>query len=618
MANSVVFKRIQGVNFFRFGNEEFVFDFKKGVTGLFGENGLGKSAILDAICVCAFGETYRKSNKDDWTNNINKSGLFLKLTVDVVSTTTDTYEIIRRPTARKTADRIVITKNGDILTDINDFQNTIETKILGFGINMFRNSIAVSAGTPFISMTPEQKRQFSDNLFSIKQVREYKKKASEALSEVNVGKRILEQDINGLNAKIAEYRNMLAVSSKRDDRPERILAIRNEITNIDRQIGEWNGLVVTNNAEIAQYGEKIIILNAELAGLEARLVELNPHEFHKKIAAKKIELEVCRRDYLTTQAGMKRISPNVVCTSCGNSFSEEQAAHHIELHKNEMAELAVKGSSLKAQVVDLEAGLPEINNLNDRISKLKYDEIAQCTSKISALRAGLSQATSYVTRLEMNKTIHLGNISAIENEVIVDDVSIFANNAIETATVSIEGKTLEVSDLSAKIKAYTYIVNMCSDSGIKNLLLKQFMPILNKLIAHYLSVFSLPVKVEFDEYFEHTLTAESGIGHKHSLLSTGQKKRIDVAILFAIVDLIKMMGNFNCNLLILDEFADGGVDLKGFADIVNMIRTVADRDKKAIVVVSHKNEDVLYDNLDYMYELSLKNSFSILSEVQNF
>jgi ABC-type multidrug transport system ATPase subunit len=158
---------------------------------------------------------------------------------------------------------------------------------------------------------------------------------------------------------------------------------------------------------------------------------------------------------------------------------------------------------------------------------------------------------------------------------------------------------------------------MCSDTGIKQLLLRKFTPLLNTLIDNYLRRFNLPVTVEFDELFKHKLSSVEGIGHKHGLLSKGQRKRIDIAILFAMVDLIKLMGSFNCNLLILDEFADDGLDSKGFRDVVHTIREVADRDKKSITIISHKNEDVLYDNLDSIYELELRNHFSVLRKVNN-
>jgi DNA repair exonuclease SbcCD ATPase subunit len=101
-------------------------------------------------------------------------------------------------------------------------------------------------------------------------------------------------------------------------------------------------------------------------------------------------------------------------------------------------------------------------------------------------------------------------------------------------------------------------------------------------------------------------------------MSKGQKTRINLAILFAVVDLIKKMGNVKCNLLMLDEFADEGLDPKGFSAAVEAIRKVADRDNKSIVLITHKQEDVLFDNLNALYEVELKNSFSILKEVPSF
>ena len=615
MSHIVNFKTLKGANFFRFGNEEFVFNFQTGVIGLMGENGLGKSAILDALCICLFNETYRKSSQEDWTNNINGSGLYLSILLETVGATTDKYFIIRKPTARKSVDKLQIYKNDVLLTNIQNYQEFIENTILGFGVNVFKNAIAVSGGTPFISMTPEEKRKFSDNLFSIKQVREYKKKSNEALSELQVSKRIIESEILNANNKIKEYQNVLNMASNNTDSQVESLLL--EVRNTEESIQKSQDLIRVSNEEILLLKEKINSANDEIVLLENKLIELNANEIYKEIATVNANLERCKLDYKKEIAESNRIAPNVICNSCGNYYTEEQANEHRKIHEVEAANIAERGKTIKAELTKLQESLPMIENVKAAITQIKFNEINQYTNKIHQLNSTINLNSSHIVSLETVKFRLNDKINTLKTEENKSDVKVFAENSITEANNLIDNKNIELNLIDRKVKALNYIINMCSDTGIKHLLLKEFMPVLNKLIAYYLDKFDLPVTVEFDEYFSHTLTAPKGLGQKHSLMSKGQKTRINLAILFAVVDLIKKMGNVRCNLLMLDEFADEGLDQKGFSAAIEAIRKVSDRDGKSIVLITHKQEDVLFDNLDALYEVELKNSFSILKEVQS-
>lgn len=617
MANTVYFKGLRGANFMRFGNEEFSINFEEGVTGIFGENGLGKSAILDALCVCWFGEAYRDANKDDWQNNLNKNGLYLIGTATVVGSTTDEYMVTRRPLARKVADRIAIYKNGEAVLGIVNFQEYIENNILGFGINIFRNAIAVSAGTPFISMTPEQKRTFSDNLFSIRQVKDYKKRANEALSEANLNRRLYLQESESLKKQISDDSNMVDILSKEDDREIRISAIVEQIEHLNQYKETYHANVTVWNASIDNLKEEKAKLEAELEFTYSKLNELSPNEIYAKIATIKANIESCRKEYMAHKNEMDRIAPNVECNHCGNSFTEEQVETHKAKHHEEMKAIARKGNEFNESLIEYEAKLPEIEALRKVVDGISNGRLREIKSEIYDFENKIASAARQSNNNDLIAFRYNNQIEAIRSEVRDASALDLTRSRIAKCKEDIIKCADKYEHNEKRIRALNYIVTMCSDTGIKQLLLRKFTPLLNTLIDNYLRRFNLPVTVEFDELFKHKLSSVEGIGHKHGLLSKGQRKRIDIAILFAMVDLIKLMGSFNCNLLILDEFADDGLDSKGFRDVVHTIREVADRDKKSITIISHKNEDVLYDNLDSIYELELRNHFSVLRKVNN-
>jgi len=616
MSHTVVFKNLRGANFLRFGNEEFVFNFYEGVVGLMGENGLGKSAILDAVCICLFNETYRKSTQSDWTNNINGSGLYLGLTLETHGATVDKFYILRKPTSSKALDKLSIYKNDVLLTGITNYQEYIENTILGFGVHVFKNAIAVSGGTPFISMTPEEKRKFSDSLFSIKQVREYKKRSSEAVSELSLNKRIIEQEIVSARSKIAEYENVLTMTSSNVD--DQIAGLLAEVENTQNGIDESTRIISESQIQLDAYGDLINTKNSEIVALQAKLVELNANEIYKEIARVSASLELCRREYQKEINESNRIAPNVVCKSCGNHYTEEQASEHKALHVAEAATVGERGKALKAELLALQESLPTIENVKAAIEKIRFTELGELNNVIYSIKANINLHASRANNLETVKYRYSSQIETLRAKEDQSSIKVFAENAIKEATAIIDTKSVVLAENERKLKAYTYIIEMCSDNGIKHLLLKEFMPILNQLIAAYLDKFDLPITVTFDEYFNHALKAPKGLGQKHSMMSKGQRTRINLAILFAVSDLIKKMGNVKCNLLMLDEFADEGIDPKGFRAAVESIRRVADRDNKSIVLVTHKQEDFLYDNLNALYELELRNSFSVLKEVKSF
>jgi DNA repair exonuclease SbcCD ATPase subunit len=615
MSHSISLKTLRGANFLRFGNEEFVFNFYDGVIGLMGENGLGKSAILDAVCICLFNETYRASTQADWTNNINEKGLYLSLLLETHGATVDTYLIVRKPTSRKTAEKLMIYKNDVLLTGVPDYQEYIENTILGFGVNIFKNTIAVSGGTPFISMTPDQKRKFSENLFSIKQVRDYKKKVNERLSESQLSKRIVAQEILTATNKITEYTNFINMANSN---------IEAEIAEVDEQIriieetqNTSRDSIAVLNSEMLVFKDKIVEAEREGELLRQKLIELDATALYTSIAKVNAELEVCKRDYKKEMAEITRIAPNVICTQCGNSFSEEQAETHKKIHEEASKEIAAKGRELRAELDRLSALLPTIDNINAAIATIR-NEISAYNLEISKRNSAVYSTASYINTLDQSKYSYKVKKTKLLEKPEESDVKAFAVKSIDEANTLISQKNDELALLDRKIKAYNYIIEMCSDDGIKRMLLREFMPVLNKLIAFYLDRFDLPVTVEFDEYFNHTLGSPKGLGQKHSMMSKGQKTRINLAILFAMVDLVKRIGNVKCNTLMLDEFADEGLDAKGFAAAVDSIRKVADKDNKSIVLITHKQEDILYDNLDALYELELKNQFSVLKEVKSF
>jgi DNA repair exonuclease SbcCD ATPase subunit len=157
---------------------------------------------------------------------------------------------------------------------------------------------------------------------------------------------------------------------------------------------------------------------------------------------------------------------------------------------------------------------------------------------------------------------------------------------------------------------------MFSDEGIKKYLLKKFVPIFNNLINHYLTQYKLNVKVDFDEYFDYTINAADDVGDSYGALSGGQRNRINISVLFALNDLISIIGNFKCNVLFIDEFIDSAVDNEGLLDSIKILKEMAERNNKSIFLVSHKAGKNTLELMDRCYKVFDYHGFSIINQIE--
>jgi DNA repair exonuclease SbcCD ATPase subunit len=159
---------------------------------------------------------------------------------------------------------------------------------------------------------------------------------------------------------------------------------------------------------------------------------------------------------------------------------------------------------------------------------------------------------------------------------------------------------------------------MFSDDGIKTFILNKFLPILNKLINYYLKIFNISIYLELTSDYNYTMKSSNGLADDYEGLSGGQQQRINLAILFAQTDLIKIIGNFKTNVLFLDEFIDGAIDHEGLMDTLKIMKQISIRDNKAIVFISHRLDSNLIRDIDNFYMANMvDNDFSEFLKVNS-
>ena len=154
----------------------------------------------------------------------------------------------------------------------------------------------------------------------------------------------------------------------------------------------------------------------------------------------------------------------------------------------------------------------------------------------------------------------------IENRVL--DIDLDAIKTEHVSKVNIYKNDKETfDDISKKVSNYEIVSKVLSEEGIKSYFFKRLIPILNKKINEYLNIFDLPISINFNSAMEESIS-EIGSNEKnisYNTFSEGEKKRIDIAILLSFISTMKMISNWNCNVLIFDEILDSATDSDGLS-----------------------------------------------------
>ena len=159
-----------------------------------------------------------------------------------------------------------------------------------------------------------------------------------------------------------------------------------------------------------------------------------------------------------------------------------------------------------------------------------------------------------------------------------------------------------------------------SNSGIKSLLLDDVTPYLNRQANKYLRklssdhmeiVFSTQSTLKSGEVREkfsvEVINADGGSSYASN--SSGEKKRVDIAINLALQSLVASRSNKKLNLIILDEILDS-LDDAGVEHIMSLLQEISN-DKSSVFVISHNDsiKSVFTNTITVVKE----NGYSMLS-----
>ena len=535
-----------------------------------GENGAGKSSVLDALCFVLYGKPFRKIKKDQLLNSINGRELIVEIEFEIYN---KKYKIIRgiKPT-------IFEIYQNDVLLDQDaasrDYQEYLEKNILRMNMKSFTQIVILGSSSfvPFMQLPAGIRREVIEDLLDIR-----------IFSTMSV----LLKD---------------RVSSNKDD----ILTNKNEIQNsIDilelhekqkqKNSEKINEIIIISNQRISELQFNINRANEEIAIVQSDIDNLLIDiEDESKVINRISKIESLENDLESTKTKAKKTikfyEEHDNCPTCTQTIDALIKSRKIEERQSAL-------DKISDALIVLGKELSETQN--------RYQEISKINRDIKDKQYRITNALSASVLTDQRE------ISILQKQI--SDTTADKETETDIEIHQIENRLSELrlikEQLLHKKELYELAGIILRDGGIKSRIIKQYIPIMNSLINKYLASMDFFVKFQLNESFEETILSRHRDDFTYDSFSEGEKMRIDLALLFTWRTIARMKNSANTNLLILDEVFDASLDANGCEEFLKLIHSLEDAN---VFVISHKG-DILQDKFRSTIKFEKHKNFSRIS-----
>ena len=564
----VIFNIVRWKNFLSTGNSftEIQLD-QNPSTLVVGENGAGKSTILDALCFVLFNKPFRQISKSQLVNSINQR----EAEVEVEFTTQNKHiKIVRGIKPNKFeiyVDDVMINQNANA----KDYQKHLEQQILKFNYRSFTQVVILGSSTfvPFMQLNSKNRREVVEDILDIK-----------IFSLMNL---VLKTKVREINTNITDTNYSKDLTQSKIEMQEKY--IEDSKNNRDTILTEKTNLISTNEEEIFANKKK----EEELQQSTDTFLEAMKGEdvvITKRDKLKDVQFSL--KDKHSRGSGLiSFFEKNDDCPTCFQHIDEEFKSKSIADKTKEVEELEVGLSKLSE----------EMNKVNKKVKDFK-----NLATAIQNNQVEIGKYRSTITQLEkFNSTLEAEIKQINDQEVAEEDIK-----KLTRLQEKLDSYESSAKKLKEELFYYDVARNLLQDTGIKTKIVKQYLPIMNKLINTYLSSMDFFVNFNIDENFNETIKSRFRDDFTYANFSEGEKMRIDLALLFTWRAIAKMKNSTNTNLLILDEIFDSSLDTDGTDAFLKILGTF---DKENVFVISHK-QDMLFDKFRHTIKFEKSRNFS--------
>lgn len=572
----IIVEKVRAKNFMSYGDAWTEIDVLKTATSLIiGKNGAGKSSIIvEATTFAFFGKPFRDINKPQLINTVNDRDC--KVEVEFV-TNTHRYRVVRgmKPAVFE------IYQDGQLINQeskTRDYQKVLEQQILKINYHSFRQIICLGSATfkPFMQLVPGVRRVVIEDLLGLSIFGVMNQELKFKIAHTKEKLKALDVELKLIDTKISSHVNF--IDSIEKNKVEEKTKLEKEIARLNEEfklLEKSNRNSKKNSAEVKRkYDDAVESLKSAESTYSRAMAEATSE---KSSIEKKISF----------------YEKNHVCPTCSQDIEEGFAHSHVSDFKQKLSEIDAKIEDLKSQSqsylpklrAEVKEALENLNAAEEKLSKLRADGMSN------------QKQINYLQTKLLSQHENKGNVEKFKEEL-----------------EKMRADRLELDQRYRKsqvrMKYFEEAEKLLNDQGIKSQIIKTYIPLINSLINKYLKEMEFFVSFHLDENFNETIKSRYRDTFSYNSFSEGEKRKIDLALLFTWREISRMKNSTSMNMLVMDETMDGSLDEESVKYFLRLVQSMEKNTN--IFVISHN--DKVRDSFERMIIASKDGNFSQLTE----
>ena len=565
----IKFNKVRYKNFLSTGNEFTEIDLSRKKTSLIiGANGSGKSTLLDALTFGLFGRAFRKIPKTALVNSINQKQTVVEVEFQIGR---NRYRVMRSIKPNK----FEIYRDGKMMhqdASVRDYQAILEQQILKLNYKSFTQVVVLGSSTftPFMQLNTPERRAIIEDILDIQ--------------IFSVMKDCLKQRLSSLNTEQKEIRNNIKIGEAKIQGQEEAMKRLEE--NRDEMIDKLSKDVSVHESKVVEHKTNI---RADMDNVKTCMNLIQDEDQVRKslqtMLSDEKDFENERRKFIKE---LKFYEDNDECPTCEQVIDSNHKEHICNDRTINIKELDQRLTTHSETIQRINERLEEINEV--------HKEITESQRMIQSEQNLIDTNEKYIDKLEEQ-------ISELKQQEHTED----DKDKLDKYRKALELLQNMDADISDNKHYHDLAEILLRDSGIKTKIIRQYLPIMNKLINKYLASMEFFVQFELDEEFNEEIKSRYRDNFSYSSFSEGEKMRIDLSLLFTWRAVAKLKNSVNTNLLILDEVFDSSLDEGGTDEFLKILHTLDDNTNTFII--SHKGES-MNEKFNNIIEFEKINNFS--------